>query len=208
MTPAFCSEALSSPRAWGCFLPLFLADGREAVFPTCVGVFLTGSKAPKSSAGLPHVRGGVSYVWGIAGEGSLSSPRAWGCFPYLDFIRNQPCVFPTCVGVFLRWHKRTMMESRLPHVRGGVSMRRATPVLHTVSSPRAWGCFHTAFKIYQRIVVFPTCVGVFPYSVQDLPAHCRLPHVRGGVSNTGQRHRTGIASSPRAWGCFYHCARE
>ena len=50
----------SSPRAWGCFYPqiIYLID--EAVFPTCVGVFLAFSAIGGFNTSLPHVRGGVS----------------------------------------------------------------------------------------------------------------------------------------------------
>ena len=69
---------LSSPRAWGCFHPGLRMQTGARVFPTCVGVFPGARRRRRSSDGLPHVRGGVSY-WGVDGEGwELASPRAWG----------------------------------------------------------------------------------------------------------------------------------
>ena len=72
---------MSSPPAWGCFLPFF----RDAV----------------SSPGLPHPRGGVSLWEGFALGRVASSPPAWGCFYALSCGVLHGCVFPTRVGVFL-----------------------------------------------------------------------------------------------------------
>ena len=52
----------SSPRAWGCFLPLMIKSTATLVFPTCVGVFPEVINLKWRDVGLPHVRGGVSYI--------------------------------------------------------------------------------------------------------------------------------------------------
>ena len=39
---------------------------------------------------------------------------------------------------------------------------------------------------------------------QDLDRLVGLPHMRGGVSISQGTVPTGSASSPHAWGCFYH----
>ena len=92
---------LSSPRAWGCFRGPRKKPGLFLVFPTCVGVFPTGSVSAPPGTGLPHVRGGVSQSAILGTPECGSSPRAWGCFFPLGLF--PPClfVFPTCVGVFL-----------------------------------------------------------------------------------------------------------
>ena len=71
--------------------------------------------------GLPHVRGGVSYV--------DYNFTYW----YL--------VFPTCVGVFLRQCRIPAVWLGLPHVRGGVSPLQIIAMVAVTSSPRTWGCF-------------------------------------------------------------------
>ena len=151
----------SSPRAWGCFSFYFNATDFEAVFPTCVGVFLFHVLYIHSYFRLPHVRGGVSRDSVRHARGFLSSPRAWGCFsvPTVNIIPDT--VFPTCVGVFPSFRNTQAHLRRLPHVRGGVSSAApyrlaayslphvrggvsfAVYVLdrHNMSSPRAWGCF-------------------------------------------------------------------
>ena len=90
----------SSPRAWGCFPEGDEEAAGEAVFPTCVGVFLTQSQCLMRYAGLPHVRGGVSPELCLLATKGRSSPRAWGCFHFLQPIYEKKKVFPTCVGVF------------------------------------------------------------------------------------------------------------
>ena len=75
----------------------------------------------------------------------------------------------------------------------------------------------------QSLVVFPTCVGVFPAMAilsgiasqssprawgcfsdkrREYDQKRGLPHVRGGVSKLENVKARKLASSPRAWGCF------
>ncbi len=91
----------SSPHAWGCFHLSFIRSLLRAVFPTCVGVFLSKSADVIGCSRLPHMRGGVSSI--ICGGIALrvSSPHAWGCFPAAGRRADGCRVFPTCVGVFL-----------------------------------------------------------------------------------------------------------
>ncbi|STR98089.1 Domain of uncharacterised function (DUF2825) [Klebsiella pneumoniae] len=71
-----------------------------------------------------------------------------------------------------------------------------------VSSPRTWGCFlGVCCSMYCRMV-FPTHVGVFPFSGFTTLDTEGLPHARGGVSAPVRRANNGNASSPRTWGCF------
>ncbi len=53
-------EAESSPRPWGCFPLPRPAQQAQRVFPTPVGVFLSGAASCIRSRSLPHARGGVS----------------------------------------------------------------------------------------------------------------------------------------------------
>ena len=52
------------------------------------------------------------------------------------------------------------------------------------SSPRAWGCFQRLAVTGDSEKVFPTCVGVFPLSIEKGLILSGLPHVRGGVSSS------------------------
>ena len=129
----------SSPRAWGCFSLHQRKTSYLSVFPTCVGVFLTMTRALSASVCLPHVRGGVSTGQVEDTAVDESSPRAWGCFSSLERTRTKRPVFPTCVGVFppslfLRRTRRC-----LPHVRGGVSGAYNIARKGTLSSPHTWG---------------------------------------------------------------------
>ena len=182
----------SSPRAWGCFLERHTLFSTEGVFPTCVGVFLRVLVESPPCAGLPHVRGGVSKKVGAALEQlrssprawGWSSPRAWGCFRPSTVDLGAPCVFPTCVGVFPGGASPGWSRICLPHVRGGVSHVEKMGEIAERSSPRAWGCFLPETPCAGSSGVFPTCVGVFPHFVGKGVKFERLPHVRGGVSQT------------------------
>ena len=106
VSPARSSEReqlSSSPQAWGCF---FLDWGEENfvdVFPTGVGMFPFPSDSAVVKESLPHRRGDVSSL-PISCEGCLgSSPQAWGCFPAKYAAEFFGSVFPTGVGMFLRY---------------------------------------------------------------------------------------------------------
>ena len=132
---------------------------------------------------LPHVRGGVSGGATLSEAGKASSPRAWGCFFEKRLYKAKKKVFPTCVGVF---------PSAPPTGRDA-----------PWSSPRAWGCFARHLAGRGELCVFPTCVGVFPDEEPHFERGDCLPHVRGGVSYVCASCGRELASSPRAWGCFW-----
>ena len=91
----------SSPRPWGCFSRSYTGIDWIEVFPTPVGVFLSGSAMRISRTGLPHARGGVSLTYQQGINRMLSSPRPWGCFLGSPIGSMCHIVFPTPVGVFL-----------------------------------------------------------------------------------------------------------
>ena len=109
------------------------------------------------------------------------------------------------MGVFLKAWILAHRENGLPHVRGGVSPARRPSKRPSTSSPRAWGCFQSWGRTWRSYVVFPTCVGVFPGLLSAPWLSTGLPHVRGGVSQTGWADIDSLLSSPRAWGCFHFC---
>ena len=80
----------------------------------------------KKEKGLPHARGGVSLEQVVEIATAL--------------------VFPTLVGVFLRYDADGLGAG--------------------VSSPRSWGCFQESTLIQYFSEVFPTLVGVFPLLIQ------------------------------------------
>ena len=193
----------SSPRAWGCFRQAYSPCGSSIVFPTCVGVFPTFAGSNTTELSLPHVRGGVSVFLLLRRGSSPSSPRAWGCFQGASPRPARLRVFPTCVGVFPGARLKAEGVLRLPHVRGGVSMRFVGKGVKFESSPRAWGCFREGLHQQPSLLVFPTCVGVFLSRTPDPGTTAGLPHVRGGVSHAIGNDLRLPGSSPRAWGCFY-----
>ena len=134
---------------------------------------------------------------------TLSSPRSWGCFS-IDFeVIDCELVFPTLVGVFLKFVKTHPDAVSLPHARGGVSSPKLKPCPHCGSSPRSWGCFYHYTKKAGCPAVFPTLVGVFLWACIAFAGGCRLPHARGGVSQKRPRWAACCGSSPRSWGCFH-----
>ena len=86
------------------------------------------------------------------------------------------------MGVFLFYLIPFDLFPGLPHVRGGVSRSIAEMAWKIQSSPRAWGCFPEIIGDVIRLMVFPTCVGVFLLYLVPFDLFPGLPHVRGGVS--------------------------
>ena len=177
------------------------------VFPTPVGVFLSGKASRWPMRSLPHARGGVSRMYSALPQTSVSSPRPWGCFSTSSLPSLASCVFPTPVGVFLASPAGAAMTGSLPHARGGVSICLALPCRLPPSSPRPWGCFWRYSRAGRHDLVFPTPVGVFLAVFISPPCPTCLPHARGGVSERGPFWRCLRASSPRPWGCFRPGAR-
>ena len=192
----------SSPRPWGCFPRRRSSSGRQAVFPTPVGVFLRQRKVPGPSRSLPHARGGVSPIRARSPFTKPSSPRPWGCFPTAMLRLPRSRVFPTPVGVFLRPVSGLENVCRLPHARGGVSRILSSSSAGYRSSPRPWGCFFESLPRGSEQRVFPTPVGVFPGPPRGRFPRFRLPHARGGVSTIWGVCGSSLRSSPRPWGCF------
>ena len=155
-----------------------------------------------TKASLPHARGGVSNPWQRHHDGTLSSPRPWGCFQSQPDRIKVLTVFPTPVGVFLTRPPAGSLARGLPHARGGVSDYFLSHVHWWGSSPRPWGCFLPCPKNYHANIVFPTPVGVFLVEALHGVVKPGLPHARGGVSQSWFFPALQASSSPRPWGCF------
>ena len=174
----------SSPRTWGCFYTETHVRSKVAVFPTHVGVFPVKRSFLPASRCLPHARGGVSQITITIDKRVGSSPRTWGCFHSHRIPLLFHTVFPTHVGVFLPGRRSKRHTRSLPHARGGVSMLKADILELEKSSPRTWGCFYLYTIKLVSLKVFPTHVGVFPLFREFIGYPFRLPHARGGVSES------------------------
>ena len=173
---------------------------------------------------LPHARGGVSNrepltllfrqssprTWGCFRPStapapfSESSPRTWGCFHLRDVVDKRVGVFPTHVGVFPLHEIALDKAKSLPHARGGVSFFMENDLWNLKSSPRTWGCFCAAAARPMSQAVFPTHVGVFPGSCTSGRRTSRLPHARGGVSQTADATKRQKDVFPTHVGVFLH----
>ena len=69
----------SSPRMWGCSWGSKGSSSLLRVFPTHVGMFLSGIRHELRAVCLPHACGGVPAGQTITATRPSSSPRMWGC---------------------------------------------------------------------------------------------------------------------------------
>ena len=164
-----------------------------------MGVFLDSRTAKMTNKGLPHARGGVSEDGDGGWRRLSSSPRTWGCFSPASTPSSLTGVFPTHVGVFLMGQSSLLHEPGLPHARGGVSSSVLSALSFTTSSPRTWGCFRQPALCHCFLPVFPTHVGVFLLQRRSKDWTVRLPHARGGVSQTADTVGFRPLSSLRTW---------
>ena len=111
----------------------------------------------------------------------LVFPTCVGVFLSAKMRHRDVRVFPTCVGVFRCRPGDQYLQGRLPHLRGGVPLADKLSAAEAKSSPPAWGCSSTIFSVAARLLVFPTCVGVFLRRTGCDIIPGRLPHLRGGV---------------------------
>ena len=149
-----------------------------------MGVFPSSVKSGLRKISLPHARGGVSVLLFTKRGWRASSPRTWGCFLSCPCAIFRALVFPTHVGVFLIMGLDFRLFDGLPHARGGVSYPRYSIQTTGPSSPRTWGCFYLYTIKLVSLKVFPTHVGVFPLFREFIGYPFRLPHARGGVSES------------------------
>ena len=198
----------SSPHPWGCFQEKGKRKDEKRVFPTPVGVFLFFRLALRQAHRLPHTRGGVSAACRMLAITDTSSPHPWGCFYSLRASLGRTRVFPTPVGVFLRHRRGSRGVWRLPHTRGGVSIKNSRSFTSSRSSPHPWGCFYLTLFTLCWWTVFPTPVGVFPTGPSIGPMTRSLPHTRGGVSKAVKNIGIIARSSPHPWGCFFQSTKK
>ena len=69
---------VSSPHLWGCFLAGGYGVRSGKVFPTVVGVFLSGKIRRSRRGAIPHSCGGVSQKMAVAVGKDVPSPHSWG----------------------------------------------------------------------------------------------------------------------------------
>ena len=130
----------SSPRTWGCSCSNHVQRVTPSVFPTHVGVLRCSACERWSCWGLPHARGGAPSCETAGTAERSSSPRTWGCSAAARRARRPGRVFPTHVGVLLRFTCCYRSGGRLPHARGGAPGSVAPCLAEPSSSPRTWGC--------------------------------------------------------------------
>ena len=132
-------NAQFSPHAWGWTGSNTALHGLGCVFPTRVGVDLSGTCKCQMSMCFPHTRGGGPPLLLIDMPQIKFSPHAWG---WTSKCLNNPSihgVFPTRVGVD-RWLCPYAARSpSFPHTRGGGPLSSWCSNVSNAFSPHAWG---------------------------------------------------------------------
>ena len=118
-----------------------------------------------------------------------------------EIVDTRYRVFPTHVGVYRLDVPLVHLDCRFPHACGGVPGTDQLAAVKLLFSPRMWGCTGVFMEIPEKVLVFPTHVGVYRYCARSQWLLQRFPHACGGVPKTGAAGSHGHSFSPRMWGC-------
>ena len=176
-----------------------------------------------SSRQCPHVRGGVPSKPGASAFAPTMSPRAWGCTVAGTSEARPRQNVPTCVGVYRPRLRPGNLQSKCPHVRGGVpwavvgyiGLQFNVPTCVGVYRPRLprsrlpRQCPHVrggvpCERVYPGIRAdnVPTCVGVYRWAMKFRPPTWKCPHVRGGVPAVLRRRLAEPINVPTCVGVY------
>ena len=195
-------EFTFSPRRWGCFRCRVGGNVVETVFPTQVGMFPTICHPFRFTLSFPHAGGDVSPMSFRLSALRSFSPRRWGCFFFVTATVGGFTVFPTQVGMFLKYLAMVQEGRRFPHAGGDVSKKLPFTDWMLEFSPRRWGCFRYLTCRRCQKTVFPTQVGMFQRKGSWFICSSGFPHAGGDVSGGAAGTIAGGLFSPRRWGCF------
>ena len=109
---------------------------------------------------------------------SRSSPRPWGCFPFITILTACGTVFPTRVGMNRRGTYMSVTALRVPHV-CGAHVFRCRGMAGWSVFPTCVGMNHSHSAIALPFRVFPTCVGMNRYNQPRSPGRSRVPQAVG-----------------------------
>jgi len=149
----------SSPRAWGTREWKRIKMQCCRFIPTCMGNSFKHSQNPSLLPVHPHVHGELTTEDTSRGNGSGSSPRAWGT-PGVTLSSGSNFRFiPTCMGNSDLIFVKIPIFAVHPHVHGELSAAVHYAPGATGSSPRAWGTPGTIIKFPTICRFIPTCMG-------------------------------------------------
>ena len=128
-----------SPHTWWwLFLPS-LSSQQLQVFPTHVGVIKKAKIKIYDQLCIPHTRGGDPKRLDLPDVSQTYSPHTW----WWSYESNQAAygfaVFPTHVGVILKFIMYQAKRDGIPHTRGGDPMILNTKRGIEMYSPHTWG---------------------------------------------------------------------
>lgn len=154
-----------------------------SLFPTYVGVIRNGNARFSVSDSVPHVCGGDPVRVNVVVLISGCSPRMWGwsLLRHAHWVRH--FLFPTHVGVILRWLWRLFFHKLLFPTSVGVILKLVEPEACVVAVPHVCGsdpcitCYHRLFKDCS----VPHVCGGDPSN--QLAYNFAVPHECGGKSN-------------------------
>ena len=129
-----------------------------------------------------------------------SSPRAWGTLSCPAGWDNLQRFIPTCMGNACSSRTISTVRSVHPHVHGERLRGADDPGGDGGSSPRAWGTRRPSVRSCRSRRFIPTCMGNAGARPAPPAGSAVHPHVHGERREGDGDRRTGLGSSPRAWG--------
>ena len=109
-------------------------------------------------------------------------------------------VFPTGVGMDLRWRRCRGARASVPHRRGDGPPPPWRHRAATMCSPQAWGWTVGDADVEERVFVFPTGVGMDRGCGRFPATPACVPHRRGDGPLISDQTTAKMECSPQAWG--------
>ena len=172
----------------------------SGIIPTSVGSGTTDGASSRLTWDHPHERGERDHATVDRGDGTGSSPRAWGAVLLGNPLARAERIIPTSVGSGGRPPRSTCRSRDHPHERGERPGADGVVPVPVGSSPRAWGAAGRHAGPDDRRRIIPTSVGSGPRSRRPRGPSGDHPHERGERADQMKEGNAVTGSSPRAWG--------
>jgi hypothetical protein len=157
------------------------------VLPTRVGMVRQKNVCADSPSGSPHARGdGPSKRW-CSGTFCAFSPRAWGWSGSIKTVPPLAGVLPTRVGMVRAALTQSDHAGGSPHARGDGPRTANWNCRKGGFFPRAWGWSGSPLRIWQRLHVLPTRVGMVRIAPTNMAKIARSAPARGRRFKQGHR---------------------
>ncbi len=154
-------------------------QGPEQGSPACAGIDLSPARILVTVDGLPRMRGDrpPTPLPSLAAE--TAPPHARGSTPSRNGGRAIRCGSPACAGIDLLHRSGSVVQNRLPRMRGDRPVTKKSTPPRSGAPPHARGSTPPAAPAFGVAIGSPACAGIDPSTCRRRASLARLPRMRG-----------------------------